>query len=345
MNNENKRAGEISPVLRWVKASERNPDKSDNKCLRVSGKTLMIGYRYTLPSYSDWRTSSGSIPDEQVEWLEEAPPTPAPEVKEEQPLETVLRFEYDGDSIDFNCPDEDGDIAVIVKNKGARHSMVYSLTLQEAEEVASFLSRHVNNENRSIPPEPVKDSPVEQKDPHSEWIEATIPPDKEGHYNVITEANCFIISAYEMGDWGYNRQTDEMVSMAGMGTPDRVVRYRPNSYQPFLDELEDPTEQPAHVPDPKGEIPEEIMQWIDTQINSKDEFDNAQSVGKELMIAMYHKMQEVIQMYVEVADSSLTTIDKVRAELAEMTSKRPTWIAIPSSSAGGTSTPSGGTWR
>lgn len=105
--------------------------------------------------------------------------------------------------------------------------------------------------------EPVKDTPVEQIDPHEEWVEATTPPDKEGHYNVITEANCFLISAYEMGDWGYNRETDEMVSMAGMGMPDRVARYRPSTYQPFLDELEDLDERPAGVPDTNvGEIPE-----------------------------------------------------------------------------------------
>ena len=70
------------------------------------------------------------------------------------------------------------------------------------------------------------------------WTEASTPPKKNGYYNIITEGNCFLISAYQNGEWDYNLETVEMVSVVGMGTADRVARYRPCTYQPIEDEQE-----------------------------------------------------------------------------------------------------------
>lgn len=66
---------ESGPVLRWVKASERLPDSSDNICLKVDGKTRTIGWHFTLPQYDYWviTQSLEHIADDRVEWLEEVP--------------------------------------------------------------------------------------------------------------------------------------------------------------------------------------------------------------------------------------------------------------------------------
>jgi hypothetical protein len=105
--------------------------------------------------------------------------------------------------------------------------------------------------------------PVEQQkesDPSNEWVEAIAPPEKEGYYNVITEANCFIISAYEDGEWDYNRETDEMRSVVGMGTPDRVARYRPSTYMPL--------EEPSPIPASKGD--EDAFLCYDNERNGNE---------------------------------------------------------------------------
>lgn len=316
--NENKRAGEISPVLRWV----------------------TIGKDRELPDYDEyvlWRTEEGNyyveaIDKDDADWwngtptnngtscrptcthwaripFEEIHPTPAPEVKEGINLEKVQK------GID---------------------------QLWESETPESLKEWHANHT--------VKDTPVEQINPLEEWVEATTPPGKEGHYNVITEANCFVISAYEMGDWGYNRQTDEMSSMAGMGTADRVARYRPSTYQPFLEDHA-PTEQPAHVPyiqrqanyhqvqqycdrhgehyfghcskcpqptittsstagiisvpDPKGEIPDDITDWITHTAEQIWENERAimepGELATKVATAMYRKMREEIGQFKRAA--------------------------------------------
>jgi len=64
------------------------------------------------------------------------------------------------------------------------------------------------------------------------WREATEKPKKEGFYNVVTSSNRLIVSPYELEGWGYDREQAEICE----GLPDmldKVVRWRPSTYQPF----------------------------------------------------------------------------------------------------------------
>lgn len=66
-------------------------------------------------------------------------------------------------------------------------------------------------------------------------------------------------------------------------------------------------------------IPEYFMDWAKTEGKRKE---YCVAVFIRGAIAAYRKMQEVIQMYVDVAEASLTTIDKVRSEKATLTQQR-----------------------
>lgn len=77
------RAGEISPVLRWVRASERLPG-SQWVVIRDSFNRMVI-YGRKREGSDSWETNDKHAWwYEETEWLEEAPPTPAEPVKDTQ---------------------------------------------------------------------------------------------------------------------------------------------------------------------------------------------------------------------------------------------------------------------
>lgn len=59
-------------------------------------------------------------------------------------------------------------------------------------------------------------------------------------------------------------------------------------------------EQPAHVPDPKGEIPTDMMLFIINEshkaVHEKDTHNFPEDVGKMVGVAMYHKMREEVKL-------------------------------------------------
>lgn len=89
-----KRAGEISPALpRWVKATDREPPNDHTKDLhiRFNGQFAHIfryfsGFFHRKDINGEWgKNPIDRHSAENIEWLEEAPPTPAPE-EEKKPV-------------------------------------------------------------------------------------------------------------------------------------------------------------------------------------------------------------------------------------------------------------------
>jgi len=80
------------------------------------------------------------------------------------------------------------------------------------------------------------------------------------------------------------------------------------------------------------EVPEEIQKWIDGYIDKRLKAIVANSASVEWIAkricqsiregaeVMYHKSQEIVQLYVDVADDQQKCIDKLRKQLEEQTS-------------------------
>lgn len=88
----------------------------------------------------------GYVTDPDIEFLDEySTLSPKDQPEGQNPLTMLLEFENHGNKMEVHCPDEDDEMTVTVIDEDAGEPANYALTLDEAEELADYLLRHVKN--------------------------------------------------------------------------------------------------------------------------------------------------------------------------------------------------------
>lgn len=216
------RAGEISPVLRWVKASERLPVIGKTVIVRVlNDKDLVTEGKNTGSDF--WEGVKGWYFDD-TEWLEEAPPMPSPEVKEgqdfycEQGEESFERCPYQCTACEISSKSSEPVKDTTVEQK-VLHCQVY---IEDGVSGCSTQCDHCREYYKPF------SSPTERP--------AYVPDIKDILWDELAR-EYDDLNRMEENSWEWNRN---------------ILKQQ---YTIFRNTQ-------GAVSDTKGEIPEEILQWI-----------------------------------------------------------------------------------
>lgn len=64
---------------------------------------------------------------------------------------TSHTFKCNGRKLIVNCFDEDSEMSIVISDSGRKSKSVFSLTIDEAEDLARFINHHVKIEKEANP--------------------------------------------------------------------------------------------------------------------------------------------------------------------------------------------------